>query len=39
MAQTVLATVLQRVREEGRLVDIVDGAPIERPPMAGLRVA
>jgi glucosyl-3-phosphoglycerate synthase len=39
MAQTVLATVLRRVREEGRLVDVVDDAPIERPPMAGLRVA
>jgi len=39
MAQTVLATVLRRVCEEGRLVDVVAGAPIERPPMAGLRVA
>jgi len=36
MAQTVMATVLRRVREEGRLVDVMDGAPVERPPMAGL---
>jgi len=39
MAQTVLATVLRRVREEGRLVDVEDTAPVERPPLAGLRVA
>jgi glucosyl-3-phosphoglycerate synthase len=42
MALTVLATVLRRVRQEGRLVDVdgvpaeVDGAPVERPPLAGL---
>jgi glucosyl-3-phosphoglycerate synthase len=45
MAQTVLATVLQRVRQEGRLVDVdgvaaeSDGVPLERPPLAGLSVA
>jgi glucosyl-3-phosphoglycerate synthase len=39
MAQTVLATVLRRVREEGRLLDVEDLAPVERPPLAGLRVA
>jgi glucosyl-3-phosphoglycerate synthase len=36
MAQTVLATVLRRVRQEGRLVDVEDTAPVERPPLAGL---
>jgi glucosyl-3-phosphoglycerate synthase len=36
MAQTVLATVLRRVREDGRLVDFEDAAPVERPPLAGL---
>ncbi len=45
MAQTVLATVLRRVRAEGRLVDVEgtaagdDSAPLERPPLASLRVA
>jgi glucosyl-3-phosphoglycerate synthase len=40
MALTVLATVVRRVGEEGRLVDIAgaasadDGAPVERPPLA-----
>ncbi len=45
MAQTVLATVLRRVREEGRLLDVdgaateLDGAPLERPPLASLSMA
>jgi glucosyl-3-phosphoglycerate synthase len=45
MAQTVLATVVQRARGEGRLVDVegfhmeLEGAPVERPPLAGLGVA
>ncbi len=49
MAQTVLATVVRRVRDEGRLVDVdgaagtgaavTDLAPLERPPLAGLGVA
>ena len=49
MAQTVLATVVRRVRDEGRLVDVdgaagtgaavADLAPLERPPLAGLGVA
>ena len=35
MAHTVLATILRRVRLEGRLADLeVDGAPVERPPLA-----
>jgi glucosyl-3-phosphoglycerate synthase len=50
MALTVLATVVRRVKQEGRLVDVVggpaqmdggltqtDGAPVERPPLAGTR--
>jgi glucosyl-3-phosphoglycerate synthase len=42
MARTVLATVVRRVREEGRLVEIeglpteLEGAPVERPPLATL---
>ena len=49
MAQTVLATLVRRVRDEGRLVDIegaagtcdtgIELAPLERPPLAGLGVA
>jgi glucosyl-3-phosphoglycerate synthase len=45
MAQTVLATVVQRARGEGRLVDVegfhmeLEGAPVQRPPLAGLGVA
>jgi glucosyl-3-phosphoglycerate synthase len=39
MAQTVLATVLRRVAQEGRLVGVEDAAPIERPPLARLSVA
>lgn len=49
MAQTVLATVVRRVRDEGRLVDVEGAAgagaevdhlaPVERPPLAGLSVA
>ena len=45
MAQTVLAAVVRRVSEEGRLVDVagiatgLERAPIERPPLAGLGVA
>jgi glucosyl-3-phosphoglycerate synthase len=40
MAQTVLATVVRRVRDEGRLVDVegipveLEAAPVERPPLA-----
>jgi glucosyl-3-phosphoglycerate synthase len=39
MAQTVLATIVRRVHEEGRLLDMLDLAPVERPPLAGLGVA
>lgn len=38
MAETVLATVAGRLHREGRLHH-TDGAPLERPPLAGLRVA
>jgi glucosyl-3-phosphoglycerate synthase len=38
MALTVLATLARRMREEGRLSgEEVEGAPIERPPLAGAR--
>jgi glucosyl-3-phosphoglycerate synthase len=47
MAQTVLATVVRRVCDEGRLADIestagafgatLDLPPVERPPLAGVR--
>jgi glucosyl-3-phosphoglycerate synthase len=41
MAQTVLATIAQRLRREGRLAEPADGEPeyaLERPPLASLRV-
>ncbi len=38
MAQTVLATVVRRMQQEGRL-EAVDGAPLERPPLKSLTVA
>lgn len=38
MAQTVLATVARRLAVEGRL-EGVDGAPVERPPMARIGVS
>jgi glucosyl-3-phosphoglycerate synthase len=38
MARTVLATVARRMEQEGRL-GAVDGAPVERPALAELRVA
>jgi glucosyl-3-phosphoglycerate synthase len=38
MAETVLATVARRLQLEGRL-DGAPGAPVERPPMAGIGVA
>jgi glucosyl-3-phosphoglycerate synthase len=37
MAKTVLATVARRLQLEGRL-DGVDGAPLERPPLASIGV-
>ncbi len=39
MALTVLSTIVRRVRQEGRLTDLDDVAPVERPPLAGLSVA
>ncbi|MGO9322499.1 MAG: glucosyl-3-phosphoglycerate synthase [Solirubrobacteraceae bacterium] len=39
MALTVLSTIVRRVRQEGRLADLDDVAPVERPPLAGLSVA
>lgn len=41
MAKTVLATIARRLQLEGRLdgVNGVDGAPVERPPMASVGVA
>ncbi len=39
MAQTVLATILRRVHQEGRLTDLDHVAAVERPPLAGLSVA
>jgi glucosyl-3-phosphoglycerate synthase len=38
MAKTVLATIARRLQLEGRLSG-VDGAPVERPPMASIGVA
>jgi glucosyl-3-phosphoglycerate synthase len=38
MAQTVLATVARRLQQDGRL-DVVDCAPLERPPLNSLAVA
>jgi glucosyl-3-phosphoglycerate synthase len=39
MAQTVLATVAQRLEQEGRLRTGVAGAPLERPPLRLARAA
>jgi glucosyl-3-phosphoglycerate synthase len=39
MATTVLATLAQRLRREGRLRDDVAAAPVERPPLASLAAA
>ncbi|MHB8240997.1 MAG: glucosyl-3-phosphoglycerate synthase [Solirubrobacteraceae bacterium] len=39
MAATVLATLARRVMTEGRLHDVDLDAPVERPPLAELRVA
>jgi len=40
MAATVLATIARRLEQEGRLTGpAVAGAPVERPPLAGIRVA
>jgi glucosyl-3-phosphoglycerate synthase len=38
MAHTVLATVARRLQQDGRL-DVVDCAPLERPPLNSLAVA
>ena len=38
MALTVLATIARRLAREGRAVD-VEGAPVERPPLASVTVA
>jgi glucosyl-3-phosphoglycerate synthase len=38
MAATVLATIARRLEQEGRM-QAVDGAPLERPPLASLPVA
>jgi glucosyl-3-phosphoglycerate synthase len=39
MAHTVLATIARRLSEEGRLLDALDGAPPERPPLDAVTVA
>jgi glucosyl-3-phosphoglycerate synthase len=40
MALTVLATIARRLEQDGRLEHVPPGhAPLERPPLAGLRVA
>jgi glucosyl-3-phosphoglycerate synthase len=40
MAATVLATIARRLEQEGRLDGVsVDGAPLERPPLASIQVA
>jgi glucosyl-3-phosphoglycerate synthase len=42
MAQTVLATIARRLRQDGRLMDtgeILEGAPAERPPLRSLAAA
>jgi glucosyl-3-phosphoglycerate synthase len=46
MALTVLATIAQRLEREGRLADVdgglverLDGAPVERPPLQSVTVA
>jgi hypothetical protein len=38
MAATVLATIARRLEWEGRLQG-VDGAPVERPPLASVQLA
>jgi len=39
MARTVLATVARRLRQDGRLQETGDGAPLERPPLNSLAIA
>jgi glucosyl-3-phosphoglycerate synthase len=39
MASTVLATIAVRLQREGRLLDDVHGAPLERPPLQSVTVA
>ncbi|HEV7161959.1 MAG TPA: glucosyl-3-phosphoglycerate synthase [Solirubrobacteraceae bacterium] len=38
MAETVLATIARRLVQDGRL-QAFDGGPVERPPLAGVRLA
>jgi hypothetical protein len=35
MAATVLATIVRRARQEGRVGDATDAGPLERPPHGG----
>ncbi len=39
MAHTVLATIAERLRREGRLLDVDEAAPPERPPLIALDAA
>jgi len=39
MAATVLATIARRVAQEGRLRDVPDAAPPERPAHASVAIA